>query len=967
MPAGFISESWPASNRNDGRLQVGIPGRNKSESAGRLDTGRPIEQERLIYQPYEPSTARSHRRPERAENHFDHLRERLEEIVARDESEPVILFALRHDRGVPPEMLAQIGLDGLYVRADQGGWGPLKRSNFDDLLAYFTDAADGHTGSATFIDWIPLSQTSGEIGRLIDGFYDDRLQEFEARLKERSFRLFLIVAIDSPATLSTVVETNPRIRCLPWTDLWLADFARTYKLSANTLLARVAERLRSAATWRGYEDDDYESNLSQTLQTIRTDSVGVAITEIEKALETARLRGPNSTAGEQSRKDLSKYLGSPGSSNPADPVKQVMLAVAIFAGGTRVREYYRVCQQLLPEGPAEILRLPLVVREALLGMMEQAEQSRRETPPRPGWNVVFEMERDNALAELGIRLGQGQAIELDSKWRSIDLRHVIARTYPGLIATLMERVHEKRLFLLLSEAESSLLAKIICEIRDACQEGFDDRELALALIGAQRGLSDLGTPHEIIETLYPGQNADQVIKLVENIGQGDFIADSLAAMGTPDPELEQHLVTLKEIYPEVTPQNFAAKFEDLRQRLREESVRRLTRHLIRMRKSSNESEQNRPIVTSMLDIFEQLLSSETYVALLTYMIATTAEVDPADIGKRLSGELSHANVPEMVDIVLAVNQRLKQALNYPGAPHKSWLLAFDPVRQGKAQDDRIRSLAVFVWDMIINYDVLRSTVPYQRMKHLRVVQHVFGSTGNLCAGPDFDTAAETEKVDPTLGARLISGFLARDPADWLRSMAMIERIFQDVGRFDLADYIQNRIEDTVWVIATGAAEADWTDLQGEMHSLSGDLLVSLTASLDLGFERRFNFTAQKVAEAAAGDRSNSRWLALYGLFWPATIAHWRFTAFGIEPFVRGSEPDRQFRLFLEQLVEIAPKRSHAYRDGFNALAEAADQCADKADTMIATASALIYRKKADRLRGLANFFRAHALDVPVVV
>jgi len=33
MPAGFISESWPASNRNGGRLHVGKPGRNKSESA----------------------------------------------------------------------------------------------------------------------------------------------------------------------------------------------------------------------------------------------------------------------------------------------------------------------------------------------------------------------------------------------------------------------------------------------------------------------------------------------------------------------------------------------------------------------------------------------------------------------------------------------------------------------------------------------------------------------------------------------------------------------------------------------------------------------------------------------------------------------------------------------------------------------------------------------------------------------
>lgn len=32
--AGVISERWPASNRNPGRLHVGTPGRIKSESAG---------------------------------------------------------------------------------------------------------------------------------------------------------------------------------------------------------------------------------------------------------------------------------------------------------------------------------------------------------------------------------------------------------------------------------------------------------------------------------------------------------------------------------------------------------------------------------------------------------------------------------------------------------------------------------------------------------------------------------------------------------------------------------------------------------------------------------------------------------------------------------------------------------------------------------------------------------------------
>ena len=41
--AGFSSEWWPASNRNPGRHQFGIPGRNASESAARslCDSARP--------------------------------------------------------------------------------------------------------------------------------------------------------------------------------------------------------------------------------------------------------------------------------------------------------------------------------------------------------------------------------------------------------------------------------------------------------------------------------------------------------------------------------------------------------------------------------------------------------------------------------------------------------------------------------------------------------------------------------------------------------------------------------------------------------------------------------------------------------------------------------------------------------------------------------------------------------------
>jgi hypothetical protein len=42
MVAGFISERWPASNRNPGRLLVGTPGRIKSESALWIEERRSV-------------------------------------------------------------------------------------------------------------------------------------------------------------------------------------------------------------------------------------------------------------------------------------------------------------------------------------------------------------------------------------------------------------------------------------------------------------------------------------------------------------------------------------------------------------------------------------------------------------------------------------------------------------------------------------------------------------------------------------------------------------------------------------------------------------------------------------------------------------------------------------------------------------------------------------------------------------
>jgi hypothetical protein len=46
--AGFISESWPGSNRNGGRHQIGIPGRIASEFAGKRAAGKGTDRAKRI-------------------------------------------------------------------------------------------------------------------------------------------------------------------------------------------------------------------------------------------------------------------------------------------------------------------------------------------------------------------------------------------------------------------------------------------------------------------------------------------------------------------------------------------------------------------------------------------------------------------------------------------------------------------------------------------------------------------------------------------------------------------------------------------------------------------------------------------------------------------------------------------------------------------------------------------------------
>jgi hypothetical protein len=101
------------------------------------------------------------------------------------------------------------------------------------------------------------------------------------------------------------------------------------------------------------------------------------------------------------------------------------------------------------------------------------------------------------------------------------------------------------------------------------------------------------------------------------------------------------------------------------------------------------------------------------------------------------------------------------------------------------------------------------------------------------------------------------------------------------------------------------------------------------------------------------------------LFWPAVIAHWRFTAFGVEPFEEGSEAERRFRALLDRLVKAAPQRARAFRDGFEILTEVTEKYKRSIGSR-AGATAELCRLKADRFNGLARFFAAHVNDLPAV-
>jgi hypothetical protein len=940
---------------------------------GPLEPDQVIDRERLIYRPVEQSADRQpHQHPKERTDRFDLLRSRLEEVVARDEEDPVVILGVRHERGLPREALPSVLPGRLFVRSDQSGWGALKNSSFKELLAAFADAARDEVGDFVFLDWVPYSEKSGDLERLIDGGYDERMDEFQTRLKERRFRFYLVLAIDRPIDTTTVLDRNPRIRLLPWTDLWLSAFADAQSLSPNRLYARIGEALRRAGRWDGGDDDNRERALSVELQELIRDNkcsdVELALAAIGKALERAESE-VSDLSFQNARNDLAGLLGVSKGAASVDPIKQVMLVVAAFAGGTRVDEYYAVCRELLPSGPAETLRLPLAVQEKLMRDAVDAERMNRERAAPPGWDVVFEAERDAALSELQIRIIEGQAIQIGSKWRMIDLKREITRKYPGLIHTLIERIRDKRLLLRLSEAEAALLLRVICAIRDACEEGFDDQALASALTDAQRGLNDLGTPLDIVAKLFPGRDPEEALKLLQDIGRHrQLLAQSRDATGEPDPELLQYLHALEVSYPDVTPENFRDRFDWLIERVREDSVTRLTRHLLRMRASSNAaSESRRPIITSMLDSLETMLLTETYVSMLTYILATASDVDPLAIGKRLQREVARADSEELDAIIVALRRRLGQALYWANVPHKNWLIAFDPVRAGKASDDRIRAVAVLIWDSAINEDVRQRVMSYERMKHLRLVCRLFARpAGIVDANAEGDGLADGRMPDEALIERVATGFFAQNPADWLAALAALDQI-QD-GPF-LHRTVENRIADVVWAIMAGAAESECAELQRNGSRLASQLLAVLTSALTLGPETDFRAAANRVIRAhlSPTDPFSRRWLPLYGLFWPAMLAHWRFTAFGLQQFQPGSDEDKCFRMLLDRITAAAPQRSTVYRDGFAVLAIAAQKCAERARLLKATASAELYLLKADRLQGLQAFFDEHATKALITV
>jgi hypothetical protein len=939
--------------------------------------GRTSEQQLLAYRPLERSPDRPRRRhPVRVADRLDFLRKRLEEILAKDENEPIVIMAVRSETGIPFEIVAACGQVKVHARSKGSAWAPLKTISFELLLKSFKASASDEA-NIVFVDTIPYSERSGDIGRLIDDVYDEHVQGFEARLKEEGFRFCLVVVIDGNESTSRVLKRNPGIRYLPWTDLWLSKFLEANDaFSEDELFEQVGDALRTAADWRDSKDDNSERKLSVALRGVaaeRYETETKAIEAIQTAIRPARSGGARretSTKATEAdfdaeaeeiklyRDKLSEFL-APAQPGSADPIKTVMLVIAAFAGGTRVDDYYSVCRMLLPNGPAETMRLPSALREIVFREAEAAERLNRERPALPGWDLVFDSECDASLKTLEIHVRAGQAIELDGKWKMIDLKNEIARRYPGVINEIMRRIREKRLFLILPEAASELLIDVVCAIREACGEGFSDFHLAHALTGVEVGLGDLGTPLDIVARLYPGLDPKLVLDLINDM-QNERLTSAFDSRQESDPELARFLHRL-----EITPENLAAKLDRERSRLREESVVRLTRRLLRMHLASEASENGRPIVSSMLDILDKLLSSETYVAMLTYMIASSDKVDVVDIGRRLQSEFAEAPEDDIDDIVIAIHSRLRIALGWTNAPHTNWLIAFDPIRKGKPPDDRLRALAVLLWDLIVNYDVPRRIAPYERMRHLRIADRLFGRSGDAVAPASDHRAAEPDPGDDALQARIVEGFLARDPEDWLQALRALEDLFYH--RFDLVRNVRDRIQDTVWAILTGVPEEGVEALERKSDRLARDVLLTLVDKLDLGLVRDFDAAAErvvKVLEMPKG-RGDRRWLKLYALFWPAMIAHWRLAAFGLDQLEPGSPADERFRDFLSRVVDAAPLRMHELRDGFGALAAAAETCAQHADDMQLPDCAASYRKKKLRLTGLSLFFARHARDLPV--
>ena len=740
---------------------------------------------------------------------------------------------------------------------------------------------------------------------------DDGEENLAARLAERSARLVVLVEVPTGQTVLRLVDALSHASIVPWTDTWLAGFARDRHLGETELQRVVGGRLRSTARVDDASSADQEASLHVLLRRLETrddiDGHDRIVEEIEKIVVDSAKGATN--LGAEARERLLEVIRSDDAPKWGGPIGRTILLVATLVPNRSALAVLELCRWLLPPGPAHSACLTPLLRETWLREAEDDRRLGAPIRPPPGWGDLFDKTRDRIAQDIGLVVGSEQAFVPGPSLAGLDLRPRL-REQSGRLTELARLVRAQASTVDLPAGLVPVVIDLALSLRRIDHGYLGAADIVALFTGMGPTDTDLAPPRTEVARMLPGV-APEILDQIRVVGDLTRLhAEALAHTKTPDGEsalqdLIEALAGIGDIAERVAAEEDG---------LRVAAAAHLRDPLDVYTADPMVEEAD---LADLLDRIFARIPRASALTVLAFLVLFGPRPAPSTLGRatlRLFVGIDRATFTDTLRRFRDVFGRMMRSAVQAGDRLPPAVDAWADALWAVADEDPFRpfgrALAVWFDDALTTWEIPTDA---QELLEPPLPRCLLARLGIRL--PD-----ATSEAPPPID--LLGRLFRRTPSERLDALATLAAFAGgprggSAPALRVEDMIAQRILDVFWVLVE---EIDREE--ANRRSLVRDHLEQVVwSTISRHYRLSGTLDGRSVVAAILADgddppaagRPDAR--ALLDLYAPCVLMFWRFHRFGTRALTPGEDDYEEFRATLARVGDVIASKPHAERTG----------------------------------------------------